>query len=166
MLAPNSSSGAITPCKVLWSASGRTSKLATDLELELDPELPQVLMSPEAIRSIVLNLVENARKYAPPPVGSAPADRILVRTRVEKGTPFIEVLDRGPGIPSEEKDSVFEAFYRRGDEATRQSKGTGLGLHLVKVQAQAVGGDVEVLDRPGGGCIFRVRLQAAALPSE
>lgn len=142
----------------------RQWKLSTDLVIELDPDLPLVLMNPEAIRSIVLNLVENARKYAPPPLGCPPHDKILVRTTVKNGTPMIEVLDRGPGIPADEKTSVFEAFYRRGDEATRKSKGTGLGLHLVKVQAQAVGGDVEVLDRPGGGSIFRVSLRPAPDP--
>jgi signal transduction histidine kinase len=137
------------------------TRAPADLRLELSPELPPVLMNPEAIRSIVLNLVENARKYAPPPAGCPTQDRILLRTFLEGGRPILEVLDRGPGIPAEEKALVFEAFYRRGDEATRKSKGTGLGLHLVKIQAQAVGGNVELRDRPGGGCIFRVKLQAA-----
>lgn len=139
----------------------RQWKLSTDLVLELSPEMPQVLMNPDAIRSIVINLVENARKYAAPPANAAPRDRIILRTRLEGKKPVIEVLDRGPGIPNEEKQSVFEAFYRRGDEKTRKSKGTGLGLHLVKIQSKAVGGDVEIIDRPGGGCIFRVSLQVA-----
>ncbi len=139
---------------------------ANDLHVELDPSLPLVMMKPEAIRSIVTNLIENARKYALPRVGSRPEDRIWLRTSLgpKQREAYIEVLDRGPGIPDEDKESVFQAFYRRGDEGTRSSKGTGLGLHLVKVQAQAVGGDVVVLDRPGGGCHFRVRLQLAPEP--
>lgn len=139
---------------------------ANDLHVELDPALPLVMMKPEAIRSIVTNLIENARKYAPPRIGSRLEDRIWLRTIFDpkRREAHLEVLDRGPGIPDEDKESVFQAFYRRGDEGTRSSKGTGLGLHLVKVQAQAVGGDVTVLDRPGGGCHFRVRLQLAPEP--
>jgi len=139
----------------------RQWKLASDLTVVLDPEMPPVMMTPEAIRSIVLNLVENARKYASPPPGASPEESILLRTTCADGVPRLEVLDRGPGVPVEDRKRIFEAFYRRGDEATRKSKGTGLGLHLVKIQSQAIGGDVEVLDRPGGGCQFRVRLRAA-----
>lgn len=129
---------------------------AKDLALELDPELPEVLMTREGLRSVAVNLIENARKYAPVAPGGEP---ILVRTRVVDGAPLLEVLDRGPGVPDEDKQNVFEAFYRRGDESTRKRRGTGLGLHLVKIQSQAMGGDVEVLDREGGGSLFRVSLR-------
>jgi signal transduction histidine kinase len=139
----------------------RQWKPATDLRIELAPDFPRVWMNPEAMRSIVTNLIENARKYAPPGQGNARREPILVRTVADPLGARLEVLDRGPGIPNEEKRSVFEAFYRRGDEGTRRSKGTGLGLHLVKIQAQSIGGDVEVFDRPGGGCLFRVRLSVA-----
>jgi signal transduction histidine kinase len=56
---------------------------------------------------------------------------------------------------------VFEAFYRVGNEATRTSRGTGLGLHLVQLQAQALGATVRITDRPGGGSVFRVSFRAA-----
>ena len=133
--------------------------LGGDVRLELDPDFPPVLLNPESMRSIVVNLVDNARKYAPVRQGDPRAEPILVRTDARNGTPVLEVLDRGPGIPDEDKRHVFEAFYRRGDERTRRARGTGLGLHLVKIQAQSLGGDVEILDRPGGGSIFRVRLR-------
>jgi len=139
----------------------RDQKAAFDVRSELDVDLPPVMMTPEALRSILTNLIENARKYAPPGGDVGRDERILVRTGVEAGRPRLEVLDRGPGIPDDEKRSVFEAFYRRGDEATRRSRGTGLGLHLVMVQAQSIGGDVEILDRPHGGSIFRVYLRRA-----
>ena len=141
--------------------ASRQWKLASDVRLELAPDLPRVWMNSDAIRSIVSNLIENARKYAPPRLVGAQREPILVRTVFDELGARLEVLDRGPGIPDEDKRSVFEAFYRRGDEGTRRSKGTGLGLHLVKIQAQSIGGDVEVLDRPGGGCLFRVRLDMA-----
>ena len=69
---------------------------------------------------------------------------------------ILEVLDRGPGIPEEERGRVFDAFYRIGDEKTRRSAGTGLGLHLVQLQAKSMRGRVQVLPRPGGGTILRV----------
>ncbi len=141
----------------------RELKLGADLGLDLQADLPPALIITEGLRSIVINLVENARKYAPAKDRPGGDGKIWIRTRVEGNRILLEVLDRGPGIPDEDKVMVFEAFYRRGDESTRRSKGTGLGLHLVKIQAQSMGGDVTILDRPGGGCTFRVRLLPAPL---
>lgn len=135
---------------------------ATDLVFELAPELPPVLLNPEGVRSIVANLVENARKYAPVPVGVASAEPIRVVTRLVHGNVVLEVKDRGPGIPPAEKSRIFEAFYRVGNEATRTARGTGLGLHLVALQAQAMQARVQALDRKGGGTVFRVTFRTAA----
>jgi len=144
---------------------GQTSSgPAADLALDLAPDLPRAMLTPEAVSSILVNLVENARKYAPvgrDGAGGNGGEPILVRTRRYRGRPAIEVLDRGPGIPNELKTRVFEAFQRAGDEATRTARGTGLGLHLVRTQAQALGGSAEVADRPGGGSIFRVAFRPA-----
>jgi signal transduction histidine kinase len=73
----------------------------------------------------------------------------------------LEVADRGPGIPEDEADKIFEAFYRIGNEATRTAPGTGLGLHLCYLQARALGGEMSVHAREGGGSVFRVRLEPA-----
>lgn len=128
-----------------------------DLRLELEPQMPKVLMTSEGLRSILVNLIENARKYAR--VELPGGEPILIRTLLADGKPCLEVLDRGPGIPDEDKLHVFEAFYRRHDESTRRARGTGLGLHLVKIQAQAMNGDAQVFDREGGGTRFRVSLR-------
>src|SRR4029079_2086274 len=88
---------------------------------------------------IVTNLVENARKYAPVVLGAPGAEPILVVTRVLHGDVVLEVKDRGPGIPQEERTRIFEAFYRIGNEATRTARGTGLGLHLVALPRKAMG---------------------------
>lgn len=127
-----------------------------DLAFELAPGLPAVRLSAEALASILVNLVENARKYAPVKPGSEP---ILVRTAAAEGGAVLEVLDRGPGIPEAERGKVFEAFYRIGNERTRRARGAGLGLHLVDLQAKSLGGRVELLGRPGGGAWFRVHLR-------
>jgi signal transduction histidine kinase len=130
-----------------------------DVVFEIEPDLPRVLMTREAIASIVVNLVENARKYAPVDPHDPKAEPIrVVARRDARGRVALEVQDRGPGLSSDEREHVFEAFYRVGNEATRTSRGTGLGLHLVALQAQAIGARAEVEPRPGGGSIFRVTL--------
>jgi len=135
-----------------------------DLEFDLAPDLPPVLLTTEGIHVIVQNLVENARKYAPVPrdEGGRPLERIVVRTRLDgKRRVVLEVLDRGPGIAEKDRGRVFEAFLRLGDERTRRTKGTGLGLHLVALQARALGGRVQVLPRAGGGSRFQVTFRRA-----
>jgi len=128
-----------------------------DLVWDLARGLPLVHLQDEALHSILTNLVENARKYAPVPPGSDEDRKIRVRTTLVDGSPVLEVSDRGPGIPDTEKEHVLGAFYRIGNEATRSTRGTGLGLHLVDLQAKALGGGVSILDRTGGGTTFRVR---------
>jgi len=128
-----------------------------DLRFELQEDLPVVMLVHEGVRSIVTNLVENARKYAPVAPGSEP---IVVRTRRVGSAILLEVQDRGPGIPPAERGRIFEAFYRMGDERTRTARGTGLGLHLVALHVDAMGGTVEVRGRPGGGTEFRIALKA------
>jgi two-component system sensor histidine kinase KdpD len=119
------------------------------------------MLNHDAVRSIVINLVENARKYAPVEAARADTDPIRVVTRLEGQRVLLEVLDRGPGVPAEEREQIFQAFYRVGNEATRTARGTGLGLHLVALHAHSIGGHAEVLPRPGGGSIFRVSFRTA-----
>lgn len=135
-----------------------------DLRFELAEGLPQVLLATEGIHVVVQNLVENARKYAPPPIGpdGEIVEPIVVRTRLgPKGRVLLEVLDRGPGIAEKDRGRIFEAFRRLGDEATRNTKGTGLGLHLVALQAAAMRARVTVLPREGGGSVFQVAFRRA-----
>lgn len=138
---------------------------ARDLVWELEDGLPHVRLDDEALHSILTNLVENARKYAPVPLGSPDEEKILITTRLSSGRPVLEVSDRGPGIPDAEKPRVLRAFYRIGNEATRSSRGTGLGLHLVDLQARALGGEVTIHDRRGGGTTFRVQFQKSRAKS-
>ena len=131
-----------------------------DLQFELGHGLPAVMLIPDSVRSIVTNLVENARKYAPVDLARNGAEPIRVSTRAFGHDVVLEVADRGPGIPAEERARIFEAFYRVGNETTRTARGTGLGLHLVALQSDAMGARVQVLDRPGGGTVFRVTFRA------
>ena len=73
------------------------------------------MLTSEAVRSIVVNLVENARKYAPVDPEQPGSEPIRVVTRPVDGTVALEVLDRGPGIPEPERSRIFQAFYRMGN---------------------------------------------------
>jgi signal transduction histidine kinase len=127
-----------------------------DLDFQLEAGLPAVWLTAEGIEMILSNLVENARKYAPP--GGEP---LVVRTRWKDGRVLLEVLDRGPGVPAAEREKIFDAFYRVGSEQTRTTTGTGLGLHLVRLHAETCGARVSVEDREGGGSAFQVAFRPA-----
>jgi signal transduction histidine kinase len=128
----------------------------SDVVFRLEPKLPKVWLTVEGVGMIVSNLVENARKYAPPR-----GEPLVVRTRWNDGRVLLEVLDRGPGVPVAEREKIFDAFYRIGSEQTRTTTGTGLGLHLVRLHAETCGAQASVADREGGGSAFRVAFRPA-----
>jgi two-component system, OmpR family, sensor kinase len=110
---------------------------------------------------MALNLVENAFLHTPSgtpvvaslrratPVGGTGGDRVL-----------LEVADRGPGVPADRRERIFERFARNdGDRSA--APGTGLGLAIVRAVAEAHGGSATVRDADGGGALFEVVLPAA-----
>ena len=101
-----------------------------------------------AYRTVLENLLENASKYAP--VGS----RITVRVAQEADRTVLSVADEGPGIPLAERERIFDRFHRSGDEQVRTTKGTGLGLYIVKRLMEALGGRISVREAPSHGSIF------------
>ena len=108
----------------------------------------------DAVMQIVINLIDNALKYAK----DAEDKHIIVRTRKQKGYAVVEIEDHGPGISRSQQKKIFDAFYRCEDESTRQSTGTGLGLALVKRFAEAHRGFVELTNIKPTGVCFRVGL--------
>lgn len=138
---------------------------APDLEFELAENLPPVWLTKEALHSILVNLVENARKYAAVDFSKPGAEALVIATLAVSDGVALEVRDRGPGVPAAQKQRIFDAFYRLGSESTRTTRGTGLGLHLVSLQAASVGAKVMVEDRAGGGSIFRVTFKRAPAAS-
>ena len=97
-----------------------------------------------ALRRVVGNLMENARRYG----GDGPVSLTLSATpRALR----IGVLDRGPGIPAEHREAVFRPFFRLEPSRNREAGGSGLGLAVVRQLADAHGWRVELADRPGGG---------------
>jgi len=119
-------------------------------------QLEQMAFDGDAVTQIVINLLDNAIKYA----RDAEDKTTTVRTRTDGQFISIEVEDHGPGVPHRQRKKIFEEFYRSGAEATRETVGTGLGLALVKKFAQAHNGFVEIINAKPTGAIFRVALAA------
>jgi signal transduction histidine kinase len=116
----------------------------------------KIAFDSDAVTQIVVNLIDNAIKYA----HNAEDKTITVRTITDKQYILIEVEDHGPGVPHQQRKKIFEQFYRSEAEATRDTTGTGLGLALVKKFAQAHKGFVEIVGAKPTGAIFRVALDA------
>lgn len=121
------------------------------LEAGIEPGL-WIQGDPLAITSLVGNLVENAEKYSPE------AMPVVLSLKKEKNHAVLSVADYGAGISEEDKDKIFQKFYRVGNEETRDTKGTGLGLFIVKHIVHYHGGTIRVLDNQPVGTVFKVTL--------
>jgi signal transduction histidine kinase len=109
----------------------------------------------EAVKQALLNLLSNAEKYA------GAVKSIEVEARRESGRIFVEVLDRGPGVPAAERERIFKEFYRVDRALTAPVRGSGLGLTIARRLLRDLGGDVVCLPRAGGGSLFRIILPEA-----
>ena len=116
--------------------------------------IEQATFDADAVTQIIVNLLDNAIKYA----RDAEDKTITVRTKTDGKFTVIEVEDHGPGVPHRQRNKIFEQFYRPAAEATRETTGTGLGLALVKKFAEAHNGFVEIISAKPTGAIFRVAL--------
>ena len=121
-------------------------------EEKISEDVPALRVDREAIARSLLNLVNNALKY------SQDQKYIGVNLFRYNGAVKLEVVDHGIGIPVEEQSKIFEKFYRVGDPLVHNTKGSGLGLSLVRHIAQAHGGDVAVDSSPGRGSRFTITL--------
>lgn len=105
------------------------------------------------LSSVILNLIENAIKYA------KDNPKIIVNLNKHKDNYVcIEIVDFGQGIPKTERENIFNKFYRIGNEETRATKGTGLGLYIAKEVILAHKGNISVRSNEPSGCIFSVIL--------
>jgi signal transduction histidine kinase len=119
-------------------------------------EVPPMRVDREAMARSLVNLVNNALKY------SQDRKYIGVNLYRENGAVKLEVIDHGIGIPSQEQNKIFEKFYRVGDPLVHNTKGSGLGLSLVRHIVQAHGGEVMVDSAPGQGSKFTITLPVNA----
>jgi heavy metal sensor kinase len=107
------------------------------------------------LRQVLVNIIHNAVKYSP--AGAL----IQVRVMADRGCGIrFEISDTGPGIPPESRTRVFDRFYRVNGAQSGNSSGAGLGLSIAQWTVWAHGGDIEIKERPGGGCAFHIWLPA------
>lgn len=105
------------------------------------------------LTSVVLNIIENAIKYA------KDTSKIIVNLNKHKDNAFcLEIADFGQGIPKTEREHIFNKFYRIGNEDTRKTKGTGLGLYIAKQVVEAHKGNISVRSNEPTGSIFSIVL--------
>ena len=125
------------------------------LEENIDSNLPVVKVDREAIARALVNLVNNALKYSSD-------DKFLgVKLYRDDSVVKLEVADHGIGIARRDLTKIFEKFYRAGDPLVHNTKGSGLGLSLVRHITQAHGGDIAVESTPGKGSRFILSLPLA-----
>ncbi len=139
----------------------RAEKDAVQLVVDVAPNLPLAKIDERAIQLAVINLVDNALKYAPN------GKRVTVRATEERGSIAVRVIDEGPGVPEEDRHRIFERFVRgvrrEGDDAAVRVRGSGIGLALVKHIAESHGGRAWVEGaQTGPGATFVFTIPAAA----
>ncbi len=123
------------------------------LVMELDKVMVEA--DPEKLRSIVDNLLGNAVKFTPA------GGTITVTARANGPEAIIDVMDSGPGVPADERESVFDSFFRGRAKASGRVEGTGLGLAIAREFTEAHGGRISVVAGEGGAH-FRVKLPRKA----
>jgi signal transduction histidine kinase len=123
------------------------------IRVDVEDDLPPVGFERDRLKQMLFNLLDNAVKYAD---GAAVKD-IEIRCRRSGAGVVVAVRDRGPGVPTRHLRRIFEPFQRGENELTRRSKGTGLGLALVRGLASEMGARVSGVNRPDGG--FEVAIE-------
>jgi two-component system sensor histidine kinase KdpD len=132
------------------SVDQRRQHVAVDIE----SPLPRVRTDPVLLERALANLIDNALIHAG---GSG----LRVEAGPVAGRVDIRIIDRGPGIRPQDRDRVFQPFQRLGDSESRV--GVGLGLAVARGFVEAVGGDLDVEDTPGGGCTMVIRIPEGRL---
>jgi len=147
-LAPESLSLLVEESLAVVHAAGKGPEVST-VRTRIPPGLPLVFVDRAAAVQTIANLVDNALRYG--------RDAEVV-ARCSSDRVWIDVLDRGPGIPASQKKEIFSPYVR----LQQRPRGVGLGLALVKLYLAAMGASIEVADRAGGGTVFSVALRRAS----
>jgi len=138
---------------VIGTALARAERMLArhKVEVAIAPDLPLLQLDGVLLEQVVLNLLENAAKYAP--AGS----QIEVAAGHKGRIVEISVRDEGPGIPADDFERIFEKFYRVRRGADRRPAGTGLGLAICRGFVEAMGGTIEAANRTDrSGAVFTV----------
>jgi two-component system sensor histidine kinase KdpD len=153
--------GAVAPAtrpvgleEVVPAAIAGLGERAAKVEVDVPESLPPVRADPTLLESVLANLIDNALAHAP--------DDVPVRVEAGEvgGKVLVRVVDRGPGIPPDDRERIFQPFQRLGDSPSHGA-GVGLGLAVARGFTRAMGGDLAVDDTPGGGTTMVVELAVA-----
>jgi two-component system, OmpR family, sensor kinase len=139
------------------SSRGRLQLLTADSSGDTSADsaggLPLVLADPDRLQQCLAALIDNALRYSP-----APRPVQLSAAVVPDGL-VVQVRDHGLGVAPDERERIFERFVR--GQAAAETRGSGIGLSVVRLLVEAMGGTVQVVDAPGGGAAFQLRLRLA-----
>lgn len=124
------------------------------VDLDIPETLPMVAVDPGLLERAVANIVENAVKYSPD------GERVTVAASALGARVELRVADRGPGVPDEGKERIFEPFQRYGDAP--RGAGVGLGLAVARGFVESMGGTLDAEDTPGGGMTMVLTLKAVS----
>jgi two-component system phosphate regulon sensor histidine kinase PhoR len=133
-------------------ATRRLQAANMSLEAHIGEDIPHIQLDANAFTLAVLNLVDNAIKYA------ADGKKIELSLSRQDDRVVLAIKDFGPGIPVDEQTRIFERFYRAKEMRLKPIRGSGIGLALVQHIARAHGGDVTVQSTPGNGATFQLWL--------
>jgi signal transduction histidine kinase len=153
------------PCEIEAMVNGAAKQAhllpGNTFELHVDEGLPRLYADPPRLETILRNLIENAIKYG--------GEQAKIRVDVcRQGKDFLfRVSDDGPGIPEEERQRIFESFYRVDDSLARLTSGAGLGLAICQGLVRAHGGRIWAEPRESGACIaFTIPVRRTASPKD
>jgi signal transduction histidine kinase len=126
-------------------------------EVQVQPDLPDIVADPDAMPTALINLLDNAWKY------SDDTKQIILRARAENGSVAFSVQDNGIGIAPHETEKIFQNFYQADQRLSRKGGGCGLGLSIVQFIVTAHHGGVSVESEPDCGSTFTITIPAASV---
>jgi signal transduction histidine kinase len=136
----------------------QAQKEGFQLTAEVDSAAPDTFADPTAISMALLNLLDNSIKY------SGDQKQITVCVGQKNGYIDLSVTDQGLGIPQDEREKIFDKFYRGSTATTRKVRGSGIGLSITKHVAEMHGGEILVESEPGRGSTFTLRIPIRQAP--
>ena len=125
--------------------------LSETAKFDIDSEM-EIKIDRFYFTSVIQNLHENAIKY------STDKEEIVWSAHQLGNSIFIQIKDQGVGVPTNQREKIFDLFHRIGDENTRDTKGTGVGLYIVQKIVALHNGDIKVKDNQPQGSIFEIEL--------
>ncbi len=146
----------IVRCLEMMDPHAREQGFALRLEVPEDAAMA-ARFDGEALLQVLVNLVDNAIKFS----RDTATKEVVLALDEHDGRIRLQVRDHGPGVPAAQLRRIFEPFYRGEREATRRTKGTGIGLALVKGLVERMGGHLHARNRPAGGLEVSIELAAA-----